>query len=132
MTTASPMTEIICAGEKLDAAAVSALRTRIAVLAAQGCRTVVVDLTATRRIDSSGLAVLAGAHKRLRGHGGTLAIAAANGTVTRALRAVGLDRVLHVRATVEDAAAMARNSRDVARSRQGRERVHRGGRGRSR
>jgi anti-sigma B factor antagonist len=105
MTTTSPMTEIIRAGEELDAATVSALRTRIAVLADQGCRTVVVDLRATRRIDSCGLAVLAAAHRRLRGHGGTLAIAAASGTVTRALRAFGLDRVLHVRATVEDAAA---------------------------
>lgn len=108
MTTTSPMTQVIRAGEELDAATVPALRTGITELAAQGCRTVVVDLTATRRIDSCGLAVLAGAHKRLRGHGGTLAIAATSGTVTRALRAFGLDRVLHVRTTVEDAAATAR------------------------
>jgi anti-sigma B factor antagonist len=106
MTTASPL-EIVRAGEELDAAAVSALRTGITELAAQGCRMVVVDLTATRRIDSCGLAALAGAHKRLRGHGGTLAIAAAGGTVTRALRAFGLDRVLHLHPTVEAAAAAA-------------------------
>lgn len=105
MTTASPITQIVRAGEELDAITVPALRARITELAARGCHVVVVDLRATRRIDSCGLAVLAGAHKRLRGHGGTLAIAAASGTVTRALRAFGLDRALHVRATVEDAAA---------------------------
>lgn len=105
MTTVGSLAEVVRAGEELDAATVPALRTRITELAAQGCQAVVVDLRATHRIDHSGLAVLAGAHKRLRGHGGTLAIAAANGTVTRALRAFGLDRVLHVRATVEDAAA---------------------------
>jgi anti-sigma B factor antagonist len=105
MTTTSLTAEVVRADEELDAATVPALRARITELAAQGCQAVVVDLRATRRIDSCGLAVLAGAHKRLRGHGGTLAIAAASGTVTRALRAFGLDRVLRVRATVEDAAA---------------------------
>jgi len=93
--------------DKLDAAAVSALRARIAALVAQGCRAVVVDLGATQRIDRSGLVVLAGGHRRLRGCGGALAVAAASGPVTRALQACGLDRALRLHPTVEAAAAAA-------------------------
>ena len=104
----SPTAEIIPVGEALDAANADELRILIAELATQGCRTVVLDLQVTGRIDRSGVFVLVGAHRRLRGCGGTLAIAAAGDRVTRTLRACGLDRILRAYATVEDAARCLR------------------------
>ena len=64
---------------------------------------VVVDLSATTRIDSTGLGALVSAARSCRDAGSVLHIVGANGMVARALHFTGLSRALSTHATVEDA-----------------------------
>lgn len=64
---------------------------------------VVVDLSATARIDSTGLGALVSAARSCRDAGSVLHIVGANGMVARALHFTGLSRALSTHATVEDA-----------------------------
>jgi anti-anti-sigma factor len=58
--------------------------------------TVVVDLRDVTFIDSSGLSVLAGLTKRQWAHHGEVSVRNPSPLVVRVLRAVGLDRAVHV------------------------------------
>ena len=64
---------------------------------------VVVDLSATARIDSTGLGALVSAARSCRDAGSVLHIVGAHGMVARALHFTGLSRALSTHATVEDA-----------------------------
>jgi anti-sigma B factor antagonist len=68
-----------------------------------GRRHVIVDLTETTFIDSSSLGVLIGAHRRLRRHGGSLAIVCAHDSILKTFRITGLDGVFTIVDTLEDA-----------------------------
>jgi anti-sigma B factor antagonist len=65
----------------------------------------VVDLRAVTFLDSSGLGILVGDHKRLRDRGGSLQVVSGPGLVSRVFRLTGGDRVVPVRPTVEAAIA---------------------------
>lgn len=71
--------------------------------AATRSRHVVVDLSATARIDASGLGALVSGARSCRDAGSRLHIVGANGMVARALQFTGLARALSTHATVEDA-----------------------------
>lgn len=66
---------------------------------------VVADLTELTFLDSTGLGVLVGAHRRLRAAGGTLRLAGCRGPVAEILLITGLDRVFDTFDTVQDAAS---------------------------
>lgn len=71
--------------------------------AAARSRHVVVDLSATARIDASGLGALVSGARSCRDAGSRLHIVGANGMVARALQFTGLARALSTHATVEEA-----------------------------
>lgn len=75
------------------------LQAELAALVREGTGRVVVDLSGVEFCDSTGMNVLLSAMKRLRGHGGSLELAAPRPAVCRILQVTGLDTVF----TVHDA-----------------------------
>jgi len=63
----------------------------------------VVDLRAVTFLDSTGLGILVGDHKRLRERGGSLQVVCAPGLVARVFRLTAVDRIVPVRESVEEA-----------------------------
>ena len=79
----------------------------------RGASRVVLDLTETSFLDSSALAVLLSARKRLAGRAGELAIAGLNPDLRTTFRLTGLDQLFAIAATREDAVrALASRSPD--------------------
>lgn len=70
----------------------------------------VIDLNATTFLDSFGLAVIIGALRRIRAHDGAMAVACTRERVRKAFRVSGMDRVLSVYDTVDEAVAAVRES----------------------
>jgi anti-anti-sigma factor len=68
-----------------------------------GDRILVVDLSATTFVDSSGLGALVSLLKTARQAGGDLRLVAPSEQVSMVLRLTNLDRILQPRASVEDA-----------------------------
>jgi anti-anti-sigma factor len=66
----------------------------------------VVDLQAVTFLDSTGLGILVGDHKRLRDRGGSLQVVCGPGLVSRVFRLTGVDRIIPVRKSVEEAVAV--------------------------
>ena len=90
------------AGE-LDAYTSARLRRVFEELVAPARYRVVVEMSRLDFMDSSGLGVLVGAHKRARNGGGALALAGAPERILRVLRITGLVRVMEPFATLEEA-----------------------------
>ena len=72
------------------------LRSHIEHVLDEGTSRLIVDLGAVDFLDSTGLSVLVGAHKRLARSGGRLIVANAPEIVTRVLSITGLDRVFEL------------------------------------
>jgi len=86
---------VVTAPAEIDVITAEKLRMVLLEAAENGHATIVVDLTGTRFCDSSGLNVLAAAHRRAENEGGELRLALpASGTVTRVLAITALDRVI--------------------------------------
>jgi len=67
---------------------------------------VIADMTGTAICDSAGMRMLLGAHHRARSSGATLRVAVTPGTsVARVMAILGLNRILSVYDSVEDARA---------------------------
>jgi anti-sigma B factor antagonist len=81
------------AGE-LDLAAADALRSELEALEASAPEATVVDLSALRFVDSTGLSVLFDAVERASAEGRRLTFTRSSPEVERTLRLTGLDRVL--------------------------------------
>jgi anti-sigma B factor antagonist len=79
------------------------LRERLITLVDEGARQVVIDLGRVEFLDSTGLGVLVGALKRLRGVGGELALVCAQERLLKIFRITGLDRVFALFDSVEAA-----------------------------
>lgn len=92
---------------RLNMAAAPQLTATIAEVVEAGRETVVIDLSATEFIDSSGLGALVASLKRCRQAGGDLRLAAPTAQVVTALKLTNLDRVLTPSETVHDAFARA-------------------------
>ncbi len=89
---------------RLDAARAPALREELLRQIDAGHSRIVLDLSATEFLDSSGLGALVSAMKRL-GSRGTLAIAGAQGAVTRLFALTRMDRVFALHPSTEAAIA---------------------------
>ena len=94
---------ILRVGEsRLDAARAPALREELLRQIDAGRSQIVLDLSATEFLDSSGLGALVSAVKRL-GSRGTLAIAGAHGAVARLFSLTRMDRVFTLHPNTEAA-----------------------------
>lgn len=88
---------------RLTAPTVPLLRAAIDDLVAAGSTHIVIDLSGTEFIDSSGLGALIGGLKVARLAGGDLRISGVTGSVRRVLKLTNLDRVLTAYASPEAA-----------------------------
>lgn len=73
--------------------------------AAAGVRRLILDLTGTTFFDSSAIRALLAGHARLQENGVELRVVCDNGIVSRVLGIVGVDRVVAVHPTIEQAAS---------------------------
>jgi len=89
---------VVVTGE-LDLTTVGELRRRIDAALASGCSRVVVDLSDTIHMDSSGLAELLAAHQRAQAAGGGLALVVTTQSLRRTLRIRGVDGLFTVEPT---------------------------------
>jgi anti-sigma B factor antagonist len=96
-------------GGEIDVYTAPSLRTKIISLVDDGTKVLIVDLTHVEFLDSTGLGVLVGALKRLRGIGGELAIVCDQERLLKIFRITGLDRVFTLHSSVESAAGASAN-----------------------
>lgn len=93
-------TVIAVAGE-VDLASAPDLQRSVEDALAAGAQRLILDLRSVTFMDSTGLRVLLTTHQRLQESGGSLALVAAEGPVTRLMSLTGVDQRIPVAATVE-------------------------------
>lgn len=98
---AGPRRVISLFGE-CDIATAPRLKDAIWPLTGGGTDELILDLSGLDFLDSSGLGVIVGAHKRLRESGGVLKLAGPQGPALKVLQLTGLDKVIPI---FEDLAA---------------------------
>lgn len=79
---------------ELDAVTVEDLRSALDRLVAAGHRTVIIDLSGLRVIDSSGVGSIVSLYKRVRAYGGQASVRGAKDQPLAIFRLLKLDRVL--------------------------------------
>ena len=87
----------------VDLASAPELRARLKDLIDPGPTFVVLDLSELVFIDSTGLGVLVGVHRRVKEAGGEVRLASAGPRIMRVLSVTGLDRVFVTFPTVAEA-----------------------------
>jgi len=97
------------AGE-VDVANVAQVREAALKLLAGGAKRLVIDLSETEYLDSSGLGMLVGLLKRLKEAGGEMAIAGAQPRVRRLFDITGLKQIFALHDDVADALLVLRSS----------------------
>jgi anti-sigma B factor antagonist len=100
----TPWGAVLSVTGELDVAGVPALRRRLESQIAQGVRCLILDLSETSFIDSVSMAAIV-AMKRRMGEGGRLVIATGHPYVLLILEAGGLDSVIEVFESREEAEA---------------------------
>jgi anti-sigma B factor antagonist len=96
---------ILEVGGEIDVYTAPQLRERLTALVEAGDRQVVVDLARVEFLDSTGLGVLVGALRRLRGVDGELSLVCAQERLLKIFRITGLDRVFSLYESVDAAIA---------------------------
>jgi len=99
-----PATVVRVRGE-IDASSVDALRIELDGVVDAGRAHVVVDLRDVGFMDSSGLATLLTTRRRAQGLGGEIAVVCGEGVVRHVLELTGLDKVMPIFPTPEEAIA---------------------------
>jgi anti-sigma B factor antagonist len=92
---------VVHVGGEVDLATCPQLRGLLAELVEQGIYHLVVDLEQVSFMDSSGIGVLMGVHRRLREHGGSLRLTAPTARVRRVLELTRVTEVLPISPTDE-------------------------------
>lgn len=105
-TERAPWAVLSVRGE-VDMATAPALAAALSGMVAAGDRLVVVDLSGTDFIDSSGLGVLVVALRQLRRHGGRMRVVCSSPRVCKVFEIAGFDRVVAVHASLDDACVPA-------------------------
>lgn len=98
-----PEYAVVTPAGRITATVAPRLRQAVDALIDDGAVRVVLDLSETQFIDSSGLGAIIGALKAARIAGGDLRIAAVTDPVRRVLKLTNLDRVLREHETPESA-----------------------------
>jgi anti-sigma B factor antagonist len=110
-------THVVAVRGEIDIFTAPEFKERISAAIDAGRDLVVVDLGATTFIDSSSLGVLISAHRRLAGRDGRLVIACDAPSVLTTFKITGLDGVLELVPTRDDALASSaadKTERDAA------------------
>jgi len=100
----SPFVVVAVRGE-VDIATAPKLREKLVELASQGAQQVVVDLEGVEFLDSTGLGVLIGGMKRLRGLDGDLSLVCTQPRILKVFEITGLNRAFAIHETVDAAVA---------------------------
>ena len=90
---------------EVDLATAPSLKNRLLELVADGATNIVVDLSNTDFLDSTGLGAVVAAYKRVRAHDGHLKLVATSARVRRVFEITNLDRVVPICATLDEACA---------------------------
>jgi anti-sigma B factor antagonist len=90
-------------GGEIDVYTAPRLRERLTVMLAAGEKHIVVDLGRVEFLDSTGLGVLVGTHRRLRASEGSLNLVCPHERLLKIFRITGLDTVFSIHPSVEDA-----------------------------
>lgn len=98
------LTVVSVTGE-VDLYTAPSLKERVADLVSGGRNRIAVDLAGVEFMDSTGLGVLIGGLKRCKEAGGSLTLVAPREPVLKVLAITGLDKVLSVHDTVEQASS---------------------------
>jgi anti-sigma B factor antagonist len=94
---------VLAPGGRLTVVTAPQLREAVAAQLQAGHQLIVVDLSTTDFVDSSGLGALVSCLKSARQAGGDLRIVAPTEQVSMVLKMTNLDRILQPRASVDDA-----------------------------
>lgn len=90
---------------EVDVATAPQLREKLIALVGTGDRDVVLDLDGVGFLDSTGLGVMVGSLKRARSKGHDLHVVCTNRSILKVLEITGLDKVLAIHDSVDDAVA---------------------------
>lgn len=93
--TAPDGSAVLAVKGELDLASAARFREAVGALMAAGTRTVVVDLSGSDFVDSSGIGAVLWAEHRLRATGGDLITTGSTPPVTRAFELAGLASMVH-------------------------------------
>jgi anti-sigma B factor antagonist len=85
---------VMAAPEEIDITNAEALRTALLKVAANGHRTLVVDMTRTQFCDASGLHALAAAHQQTQADGREVLLVIPGAAVLRVFALIGMDRMI--------------------------------------
>ena len=99
-------THVVAVHGEIDIFTAPEFKERITGAIDAGCDLVVVDLGGTTFIDSSSLGVLISAHRRLSGRDGRLVIACDVPAVLNTFKITGLDAVLEITGSRDEALAL--------------------------
>ena len=95
--------EILTVTGEIDMATAPRFRQRLLAVISAGAQDVVIDLSGVDFIDSTGLGVLMGAAKRVRGTGGDIRLVMTGSRLSELVELTRLDRVLDVFDSVAEA-----------------------------
>jgi len=94
---------VVTAPEEIDLANAAGLRAALFEVAGPGRALVIVDMSRTRFCDSAGLNALVAAARQARADGGEVRLVVVGEAVSRIVALTGVDRVIPVYASLEDA-----------------------------
>ncbi len=97
--------DVIEIGGEIDVYTAPRLRESIVAAVEAGHSRLIIDVQQVQFLDSTGLGVLVGALKRVRGEGGSLDIVCTQERILKIFEITGLDKVFGLHASVEDARA---------------------------
>ena len=98
---------VVHVGGEIDVYTAPLLREALDKQVAAGRVDIVVDLEGVTFMDSTGLGVLVGRLKLVRGQNGTLRIVSSQDRILKVFKITGLDKVFHIYDSVDKAAAHA-------------------------
>jgi len=94
---------VVAVAGEIDLFTAPDLKQRLASLIEAGRRQLVLDLSETTFLDSTGLGVLIGAVKRLRSRDGELVIVNVDETIAKTFEITGLDQIFTIRSSRPEA-----------------------------
>lgn len=95
---------VVHVGGEIDVYTAPLLREALDKQVAAGRTNLVVDLENVTFMDSTGLGVLVGRLKLVRGQNGSLRIVSSQERILKVFKITGLDKVFHIHASVQSAA----------------------------
>lgn len=92
--------------EKLDTTIAPALKSELVILNSDGVQNIIIDLSATRYCDSSGLSAILVANRLCKNAGGSLVITGLQEPVKNLISISQLDSILNIAESLEDSIEM--------------------------